>query len=352
MRIAQIAPLAVSVPPPAYGGTEQVVSTLTEELVKRGHEVTLFASGDSVTKARLWSVRSTSLRVSGIVYPAIGIDAALYDSINVVACFERAGEFDIIHNHAAAATMIMANLIPTPVLMTFHNPLSEATVAVMSAYNGYYNTLSLSAKRGLPDRGYVGPVYNDIDVDSFPLNSSQREGYLLFLGRICYDKGTHVAIDVAQRLNRKLVIAGNVNQHDLQYFQTMVEPRIDGKLVQYFGEATRDQTRQLYSQADCLLFPVLWEELFGLVMVEAMACGTPVIAFNRGAAPEVVVDGETGFIVGNVDEMVNAVGRIGEINRRHCREHVERNFNVPRMVDSYLALYQRILGIERQSFEA
>jgi len=352
MRIAQVAPLAVSVPPPAYGGTEQVVATLTDELVKRGHEVTLFASGDSVTTAQLCSVRPTSLRVSGIVYPGPGIDAALYDSINAVACFERAGEFDIIHSHAAAATMIMANLISTPVLMTFHNPLSEAVVAVISAYKGYYNTLSLSAKRGLPDRGYIGAVYNDIDVDSFPFNSSQREGYLLCLGRICYDKGTHLAIDVAQRLNRKLVIAGNVNQHDQQYFQTIVKPRIDGELIRYLGEATRDQTRQLYSQADCLLFPIQYEDICPLVPLEAMACGVPVISLNRGALPEQVVHGQTGFVVNDIDEIVDAVGRIGEIDRRRCREHVEQNFNVPRKVDNYLALYQQILDIERQSFEA
>ena len=348
MRIALIAPLAVSVPPPGYGGTEQVVSVLAEGLVKQGHEVTLFASGDSVTKARLHSVRSASLRASGINYPAIEIDAAHYDSIGAVACFQRADEFDIIHSHASPVTMIMANLVSTPLLITLHNPINEAVAAAMAASNGYYNTLSLPAKQGLPDRGYLGAVHNDIDVATFPFNASQREGYLLFLGRVSHDKGTHLAIEVAKRLNRELLIAGNVNQHDQEYFDTMVAPHIDGKLIRYFGEATREQTRQLFSQADCFLFPILWEELFGLVMIEAMACGTPVIALNRGSVPEVVVDGQTGFIVDTVDEMVDAVGRTGEIDRRRCREHVERHFAAPRMVDDYLSLYQRILDMERQ----
>ena len=240
--------------------------------------------------------------------------------------------------------MMLANLVRTPVLMTFHNPLSPSVVDVLRAYKGHYNTLSLSAKKGLPDRGYVGPAHNDIDVNTFPFNSSEREGYLLFLGRISNDKGTHLAIDVAQRLNRKLVIAGNVNDHDQEYFETMVEPRIDGELIHFFGEASQEQTRQLYPQADCFLFPILWEELFGLVMIEAMACGTPVIAFNRGSVPEVVVDGETGFIVDDVDGMVDRVGRIGEIDRRRCRQHVEQHFNAPRMADEYIAIYERLLN--------
>ena len=346
MRIGIIAPLVVRVPPPGYGGTEFVVSGLTEELVKRGHKVTLFATGDSVTDAKLHSVRPTGLKADGITGMALGIEAALYDSINAAACFERADQFDIIHSHAAPVIMMQANLVKTQVLMTFHNPLDQPILDVLSAYKGHYNTLCRAAKRDLPDRGYVGAVYNDLDVASFPFNSGQREGYLLFLGRISYDKGTHVAIDVAQRLNRKLVIAGNVNQHDEEYFESMVKPHIDGDLIHYFGEASRSQTRDLYSQADCFLFPILWEELFGLVMIEAMACGAPVIAFNRGSAPEVIVDGETGFIVNNTDEMVKAVGRVGEIDRQACRSHVERNFNAPRMVDDYVAIYERVLGAQ------
>ena len=322
-----------------------MVSSLAEELVERGHEVALFASGDSITKARLHSVRSISLKEDGITEAALSLETALYDSVNAAVCFERAGEFDVIHNHAAPVTMLLANLVSTPVLMTFHNPLDQALQTVLAAYKGYYNSISLSAKRGLQDHGYLGPVYNNIDPNFFPFNSSNREGYLLFLGRICYDKGTHLAIDVAQRLNRRLVIAGNVNQHDQEYFKTMVEPAINGDRVYFFGEATRDQTRQLFTQADCLLFPVLWEEMFGLVMVEAMACGTPVVALNRGAVPEVVLDQETGFIVNTIEEMVEATGRIGEIDRRRCREHVERTFAAPRMIDDYLALYQRILDL-------
>lgn len=346
MRVGVIAPLVVRVPPPGYGGTEQVVSVLTEELVRRSHQVTLFATADSITNAELRSVRPRGLKEDGVTEAALSVEAALHDSINAATCFERASDFDIIHNHAAPVTMMQANLVSTPMLMTIHNPVSEDVAAVMSAFKGYYNTISRSAKRGLPDRGYIGAVYNDIDVESFPFNSSQREGYLLSLGRVCHDKGTHLAIEVGQRLNRRVVIAGNVNEHDREYFETMIEPHIDGELIRYFGEATREETRQLYYEADCFLFPIQWEEIFGLVMIEAMACGTPVVAFNRGSVPEVVIDGETGFIVNDIDAMVEATRRTGEINRLHCRDHVKLNFNAPRMADGYLTLYQQILDGE------
>jgi len=347
MRIAQISPIVVRVPPPAHGGVELVVHYVTEELVKQGHEVTLFASGDSVTTAQLHSITPTSLRTAGITDHNSSQISIEYDVANAAACFGRAGDFDIIHNNAGFPAMIMAQFVATPVLTTLHRLLTREYDSLWPTYKGYYNTLSRSAKGDLPNKGYLGAVYNAIDCQNFPF-AGKGEGYLLFLSRISPLKGAHTAIQVAKRVGRSLTLAGNIESKEQEYFEKEVLPLIDGRIVKFFGEADREQKKRLFAGADCLLFPIDWEEPFGLVMVEAMACGTPVIALNRGAVSEVVVDGGTGFIVGTVDEMVDAVGRIGEIDRRRCREHVERNFNVPRMVDNYLVLYQRILDIERQ----
>jgi glycosyltransferase involved in cell wall biosynthesis len=189
---------------------------------------------------------------------------------------------------------------------------------------------------------YCGVVYNGIDVESFPYEE-QKEDYLLFLARIAPEKGTHLAIEAARRLGKRLVIAAKVDRADRQYFHDTVEPLIDGDLIQFVGEVDAALKRKLYARAYCLLFPICWEEPFGLVMAEAMACGTPVIAFARGAATELVVDGETGFLVHDVDGMVRAVHRVDRIDPRRCRRHVEENFSAQRMTEGYLAIYERIL---------
>jgi glycosyltransferase involved in cell wall biosynthesis len=354
VRIAQIAPLERRVPPTGYSGIELVVSLLTEELVRRGHEVTLFASGDSVTKAHLHSVYPQALK--GVVgLPNPDYNATVYRILNITACLEQAHTFDIIHNHLwPEAIALMANFVKTPMLLTLHCPIDEAGLAFLSAYKQCYNTISKSQKAGLPDRGFVGVIYNAIDCKSYPFGPERREGYLLFLSRICMEKGTHIAIEVARRLRRRLIITGNVNipYEDRGYFSKMVEPEIDGDLIQYFGEANYYQKRELLANADCLLAPITWGEPFGLFMVEAMACGTPVIVFDHGAAPEVVLHGKTGFIVNSLDEMVEAVGEVHRIDRRLCREHAERHFDVPRMVDDYLAAYERILEMGRSVIKA
>ncbi|MBA7593810.1 D-inositol-3-phosphate glycosyltransferase [subsurface metagenome] len=339
MRIAQIAPLDLRVPPAAYGGTELVVSLLTEELIRRGHEVTLFASGDSVTAASLRSVCPHMLRGSAVN----AHDALIYRLLNAMSPFEQAPNFDIIHNHTFPEGMAMANLAGTPVLATLHGGLSEPGRALLSAYKGYYNTISKSAKSLLPDKeGFVGVIYNAINCKSFPFSARGGDD-LLFLSRISQEKGPHIAIEVAKRLGRRLIIAGNVDTVDEEYFKQRIMSQVDSDIVQYFGEAGYEEKRELFANAHCLLMPITWPEPFGLVMVEAMACGTPVIASNKGAAPEIVLDGETGFIVENVEQMVEAVGEVNRIDRSRCREHVERNFDVPRMVDDYLRAYNWIL---------
>ena len=337
MRIAMVSPMEMAVPPVAYGGTELVISLLTEELVRRGHEVTLFASGDSVTAANLDAVWPKSLR---------GTDGnkGILNLLNVVSCLERGEEFDLIHNHTPFEGMAMAGLVKTPMLTTLHGNIEGESLEIFGRYGGWYNTISAAAKTLLPDKtGFVGVIHNAIDVGSHPFNGGPREPYLLFLSRISPEKGPHLAIEVAKKLGRRLLLAGNVDTVDAGYFQEVILPKLDGDQIRYLGEADQKRKRELMGQAYCLLAPITWSEPFGLFMAEAMACGTPVVAFARGAAPEVVRHGETGFVVDTVDEMAKAVGEVHRIDPRACRAHVERNFDVPRMAGRYEVAYRRIL---------
>ncbi len=338
MRIAMISPLEMRVPPIAYGGTELVVSLLTEELVKRGHDVTLFASGDAVTNAKLVSICPNFLRGSDR-------DAGILTMLNVVTCLEQADKFDIIHNHTCFEGLATAGLIKTPMITTLHGDLKGDWLELFNHYKGWYNTISRSAKSILPDKErFAGVIYNSIDVSSYPFNDSSREPTLLFLSRISYEKGPHLAIEAAKRSHRNLIIAGNVHPVDEEYFRTMVMPGVDGEQIKYVGEADYRRKRELLAQAYCLLAPITWPEPFGLFFVEAMACGTPVVVFNKGSAPEVVSHGETGFVVNTMNEMVDAIDNVHQIDRKRCRKHVEKRFDVPRMVDDYLAAYKRVLS--------
>ncbi|HLB29774.1 MAG TPA: glycosyltransferase family 4 protein [Dehalococcoidia bacterium] len=345
MRVLEIAPLWERVPPPAYGGTEAVVSLLVEELVRRGHEVTLCASGDSITSACLFSVYPRSLRTGDNLE-----DKDPYLWLHGALSLAQADSFDVVHNHNAEMVMAMSHMVGVPMLSTMHCLVTPSTKIIWDHYQGYYNTISRAQRRNMPlVRGgtFLGAVYNAIDVASFPYQE-EKEDFLLFLSRISPEKGPHLAVEVARRVGMKLVIAGKVdpNQADQQYFEEVLRPLVDGRQVEYLGEADGELKRDLYRRARCLLVPLLWEEPFGLVMAEAMACGTPVITFKRGAAAEVVADGKTGFLVSNVAEMVAAIQRLDEISPRSCRQHVEENFDIPMMADCYLALYEEILRRE------
>ena len=339
MRIGMIAPLEMRVPPLAYGGTEAVVSLLSEGLVHRGHDVTLFASGDSVTGARLESVCPHFPRETPRHRGAL-------NTLNAAVCLKQAEHFDIIHNHTEFVGMAMAGLVDTPVLTTLHGNLTPDLSLLFSRYDGWYNTVSLSAKSLLPEKDrFAGVIYNSIDIASYPFNDrSTTDSYLLFLSRMSAEKGPRQAIDVARKLGRRLLLAGNVDADDEEYFQTQVLPEVDGELIEYVGEADQRRKRQLLSEAYCLLAPIDWPEPFGLFMVEAMASGTPVIAFNRGSVPEVVVDGETGYVVDTPEQMAAAVQQVDHIDRSRCRQHVVEKFDAPRMVDDYIAVYQRIMS--------
>ncbi|MBI2954020.1 MAG: glycosyltransferase, partial [Chloroflexi bacterium] len=225
---------------------------------------------------------------------------------------------------------------------TAHNPVTKDLVPVWRRYNGFYNTISKAAKRDMPDKNYIGAIYNSIDVASYPYSEAKDE-YLLFLGRMSKDKGPHIAIQVAKKLGRKLIMAAKIGAEDVEHYRNVVKPMIDGRLIEYVGEVDASTKKELCSKAAGLLFPIIWNEPFGLAPVEAMACGTPVVSFKNGAAPEIVVSGKTGFLVDDADEMVQAVRDLDKINPLDCRKHVVRNFDAPRLADDYLAAYQFIL---------
>ncbi|MEE8517952.1 MAG: glycosyltransferase family 4 protein [Dehalococcoidia bacterium] len=341
MRIGMIAPLELSVPPRAYGGIELVVGVLVDGLIDRGHEVTLFASGDSITAAHLVSVFPHSLRGTDRYRGPLNL-------LNVAACLEQAGRFDIIHNHTEFEGLALAGLSTTPVLTTFHGAPNRDCLTVFAHYQGWYNAISQAAGSLLPPKERcVGVVYNAIDVSSYPFNDAHRRGaHLLFLSRMSEEKGPHLAIEVARRLQRPLVLAGNVDSNDEEFFNTQVLPHVDDDLIQYVGEADYHQKRDLLSRAHCLLAPITWPEPFGLFMIEAMACGTPVVAFNRGAVPELVQHGETGYVVNDIEEMAQAVDEVDHIDREQCRSHVQRYFDAHRMVDDYIAAYEYVVSAE------
>lgn len=342
MKILQIAPLWESVPPPAYGGTEAVVHLLVEELVKQGHDVTLCASGDSCTSARLQACYPRSLRT------AEGLDdKRIYAWQHAAFSLRDAREYDIIHNHAGEDVMALSHLVPdVPMLTTTHCNLTPDTRFIWDMYPGYYNNISWAQHRSMPKSvtaTFAGIVYNGIDVPTFPFDAD-KDDYLLFLSRISPEKGPHTAVEVARRSGRRLLIAGKVDPADRAFFETVVAPLIDGERVRFLGEADARMKRDLYRKAFAVVLPITWEEPFGLVMAEAMACGTPVITFNRGAAPEIVEHGVTGFVVENVDEMVEMVKAVPEIDPWACRHRVQLHFDAPIMAANYLDLYRSILG--------
>lgn len=341
MRILQLAPLWETVPPPAYGGTEAVVSVLTEELVRRGYDVTLCASGDSTTSAELVSVYHRSLRT------ATDLESPQpYDWMHIALSLREGRRFDIIHNHAGELAMAMSHLVDRPMLTTMHCLITPDTRFVWDRYQGWYNTISraqLATVPPLESPKYAGVVYNAIDVASFPFQTDKEE-WLLFLSRIAPEKGPQDAIRVARKLGLKLILAGKVDRADVAFHKEVIEPLIDGEQIVYVGEADARLKRELYRRAMCLLMPIRWEEPFGLVMPEAMACGTPVIAYARGAAPEIIVHGETGYLVPeDPDAMADAVRLVDRIDPARCRAHVEERFSPNIMADRYVALYERIV---------
>ena len=333
-----LASIAHSVPPRSYGPWEQVASTLTEGLVERGHDVTLFATANSVTTADLHAEAPAGYEEDEAV------DAKVFEALHIASVFERADDFDIISNQFDFLPLAFSGLVATPVVTTIHGFSSERIVPVYRRYDAIGHYVAISDADRHPDLTYAATIYHGIDVDQFTFGAGDG-GYLLFLGRIHPHKGAREAIDVARRAGMPLVIAGIVQ--DQEYYAQHVAPHVDGVAVSYVGPVGPAQRDLLLGGSVALLHLISFDEPFGLSVVESLAAGTPVIAFARGSMAEIVRPGQTGFLVAGSDEAVDAVGRLGGIDRRDCRAEARERFSADRMVADYERLYQAITDQRR-----
>ncbi|MER3544204.1 MAG: glycosyl transferase [Chloroflexota bacterium] len=329
-HIAMLAPISWRVPPRHYGPWERVVSLLTEGLVERGLEVTLFATADSLTRARLVAVCPRPYSEDPTLDPKV------WECLHIAAAFERAAEFDLIHNHFDFLPLTYSGLVQTPVVTTIHGFSSERILPVYQKYNKRTYYVAISHADRHPSLDYIATVYHGIALEEFTLRTDPGD-YLLFFGRIHPDKGTAEAIEVARRSGRRLIIAGII--HDRAYFDREVAPHLNGERIRYVGSVGPAERDRLLGGAYALLHLINFKEPFGLSPVEAMACGTPVIARPLGAIPEIIRHGETGFLVGSVDEAVTALSQVRHLDRARIRQHVATHFNRDRMVEDYLRVY-------------
>ena len=339
MRIAQVAPLIESVPPKHYGGTERIVSYLTEELVRAGHEVTLFGSGDSVTKARLIAPCERALRNNKRCKDPIAREIILIDHV-----VEYADEFDVIHFHTGYLHFAISRHLPVPHVTTSHGRLDLPDLVPLYQRFRDVPVISISdAQRApLPWANWQATIYHGLPDDLFQFNASGGD-YLAFLGRVSPEKGIERAIEIAKRVGMPLKIAAKVDRADRRYFKRAVEPLLNQSGLEWVGEISDQQKNEFLGNAHALLFPIDWPEPFGLVMIEAMACGTPVIAYEAGSVPEVMEDGVTGFVVKEMDRAVEAVRRVREIDRKGCRNVFEKRFTASRMANDYISVFEQIV---------
>jgi glycosyltransferase involved in cell wall biosynthesis len=338
MRIAQVAPLFESVPPKYYGGTERIVSYLTEELVRQGHDVTLFASGDSITKAHLVAGCRRSLRLDKHC-----MDQMAHHVLMLEQVARRAADFDCLHYHLDYLHYPLSRRGQRPQLTTLHGRLDIPDLQPVYAEFKDMPVVSISnsQREPLPGANWLATVYHGLPEDLYEYNAAPGE-YLAFIGRISPEKRVDRAIEIAKEVQMPLRIAAKVDDVDLRYFDDYVKPLLQHPLVEYVGEIGDGEKQEFLGCAIGLLFPIDWEEPFGLVMIEALACGTPVVAYRRGSVPEVIADGETGFIVEDIAGAVDAVRRLPGLDRRRCREAFERNFTAARMASDYVRLYETL----------
>jgi glycosyltransferase involved in cell wall biosynthesis len=339
MKVAMLAPPWIPVPPPGYGGIEQVIALLAAELTERGSEVTLFAAPGTRSQAKVLS-------------PLEGphpdeIETSLYEADHVASAFARMDQaeppFDVLHDHCGFTAFAFADRIETPVIHTLHGPFTETTSAFYARHGHKARAVALSryqADQAPPELEVVAVIGNPMVVDDFPYRG-EKDGYLLWIGRFNEDKGPNRAIAAAQEADVPLVLAGPVQRGQEEFFGREVEPHLDGDRVRYIGEVGEEKG-ELYAGAGALLMPIRWPEPFGLVMTEAMACGTPVIAFPEGSAPEIVLDGETGFVVDDEHEMAGAVARLGEIEPERCRDSARERFDVSAVAEAYESTYETV----------
>ena len=340
LRIAHIAPVATTIPPPKSGSVETMTSLLTEGLVARGHDVTLYATADSKTSARLNAIYPHGYWHDENMWPW-----ELYEMLNLAAAVERSSEYDIIHYEAAYYPMSLAftRLSPTPIVQTLHHSPSAAEITLWSRYpEAPFVAISNEQARLLVGLNVVDTVLHGIDTDGFTFEA-RPDDYLLFLGRFTEGKGVLQAIEIAKRVGMRLILAAAEGE----YYREKIAPHVDGRHIVYYGEADFAAKVKLYGGARALLYPIQAREPFGLVLAEAMACGTPVAALDRGAVREVVDEGVTGMVFNDLEQMINDLPRVLDLDRRRVREQAVARFGVARMVDEYIAVYTRLVEAHR-----
>jgi len=334
VKAAILAPVAWRTPPRHYGPWEQVASNIAEGLIKLGVDVTLFATGDSITAGKLQSICEQGYEEDRTQ------DAKVLECLHISNMMEQAADFDIIHNNFDFLPLSYTGLIDTPIITTIHGFSSPRIVPVYQKYNSRGHYVSISNADRSPELDYVATVYNGLNTDDFKF-TKQPQDYLLYFGRIHHDKGPLEAIEISKRANKRLIIAGIIQ--DENYFKELVEPKLNDQ-IQYIGPAGPDKRNELLGNALALLHPINFAEPFGMSVAEAMLCGTPVIAFNKGSMPELIQHEKTGFLVNTVDEAVEVIDQLGSINRAYCREWAGSQFSKEKMAEDYFKLYQQILG--------
>jgi glycosyltransferase involved in cell wall biosynthesis len=338
VRIAQVSPLYESVPPKCYGGTERVVSFLTEELVAQGHDVTLYASGDSITTARLVAPCRRSLRLHKGC-----IDQLAHHILMLEMLMKDAADYDVIHYHVAYLHFPLSRRVQLPQVTTLHGRLDLPDLVPL--YHEFFDipvvSISGAQREPLPGANWQATVYHGLPANRYRFRE-RRGSYLAFLGRISPEKRVDRAIEIARRIGMPLKIAAKVDSIDREYFEETIEPLLGAPHIEFIGEIGEEEKDELLGNAYALLFPIDWPEPFGLVMIESLACGTPVIAYRHGSVPEVIDDGVTGFIVSDLEDAVRAAERVADLDRRRCRAAFEERFTARRMVRDYLAVYERL----------
>lgn len=340
MRIAQVAPLWERVPPPGYGGIELVVGYLCNELTQRNHEVTLFASGDSETLAQLESIAPKALRLDPLIK-----EHGVYDLLQLQHVSELADQFDLIHFHNGYCALPFAARMSTPVVHTLHGRFTPDNQHIFRAFK-HQPYISISNDQRLPglDLNYLATVYNGIDPDNYPFQAqSSEEPYLAFLGRMSPEKGPQNAIEIAKKTGWKLIMAGKVDATDQKFFSEQIKPLIDGEQIVFQGEVTHAEKATLIANAATTLFPITWPEPFGLVMIESMCTGTPVLGSAFGSVPEVIQNGISGFVCDSIEEMIAKIPEVTKLSRQACHQSVRDRFTIQTMVDGYEEAYEKLL---------
>jgi len=338
MKIAVLSPVAWRTPPRKYGPWEQVTSNIAEGLIEKGVDVTLFATADSITKGRLESVCEYSYSE----HPEL--DPKVCECLHISNIMEQADKFDLLHNNFDFLPLTYSRLIRTPMITTIHGFSSKKILSVYKKYNSTTSYVSISNSDRSSLLNYAATVYNGINIGDFTYRSDPKD-YLLFFGRIHPEKGTSESVQIAKQSGRKLIISGLIQHQD--YFDEKIKPFINDDDIVYVGNSGSKERDKLLGEAYALLHPISFEEPFGLSVVESMLCGTPVIAFNKGSMPELIIEGKTGFLINTVSDAVEAVNNIKSINRNYCREYAALKFSRQKMVEGYMEVYKKILESKR-----